>query len=193
MSQHPRLLLVRHAMPTIRPDAPGADWRLSPKGRAGAAALAEEPYWADLSVIHTSSEPKAIGTAQRIAAHHGLRILIEDGLREVGGRPWTGEGYSELGRRYLAGEPVGQWEPAEAALARVRDCIDGIVARSEGSDAALVSHGLALTLYLADLLGLDADASFVVWSGMRLPDVAIIDPAARRVARQFGIESGPRT
>lgn len=185
-AHRPRLYLVRHASPTVRPEVPGAAWHLSPEGRAAADTLAKEPHWAGMTVIHTSSEPKAVGTAQRIAAQHSLSIRIDDALHEVGGRTWAGEGYAEQARRYLAGDLLKGWEPAGTALVRVRDCIDDILARHEGTEVALVSHGLVLTLYLADLLGMDAGASYSVWSGIRLPDLAIIDLGVRRVVRPFG-------
>ena len=177
------LYLVRHAAVTFRPDRPSAHWHLSPEGRAAAESLAEEPYWPQLAVVYTSPEPKAVATAQRIAAPHGLAIRIEDDLREVA-RPYVGDGYEGLAQRYLAGEALDDWEPRTEALARVRACIESIVAR--GEDAAAVSHGLALTLYLGDLLELDADASCALWRSTRFPDVAIVEPQARRVEKAFG-------
>jgi broad specificity phosphatase PhoE len=181
-----RLYVVRHAAVTIRRDVPLPQWHLSPEGRAAAEALAEEPYWAEIAALYTSAEPKAVGTAQRIAARHGLPIRIDPDLREVDGRTWVAEGYREQVRRYLAGEPVDGWEPREAALARVGSCIDGVVAANEGADVAVVSHGLVLTLCLAGLLDLDATASFELWTRLRFPDVAVVDPEARQLERAFG-------
>jgi len=177
------LYLVRHAAVTFRPDRPSAHWHLSPEGRAAAESLAEEPYWPQLAVVYTSPEPKACATAQRIAAPHGRAIRIERDLREVA-RPYVGDGYEGLAQRYLAGEALDGWEPRAEALARVWACVDSIVAR--GEDAAAVLHGLALTLYLSDLLDLDAGGSYALWRSMRFPDVAIVDPQARRVEKAFG-------
>ena len=181
-----RLYLVRHAAVTVRPEVPPPQWHLSPEGRAAAEALAEEPYWAELAVIYTSPEPKAVGTAQRIAARHGLPIRLEHDLREVERGAWVGEGYREQVRRYLAGEPIDSWERREAALGRVRACIDRIVAASGGQDIAAVSHGLVLTLHMTSLLSLDASASYDLWRRIGFPGVAVVDPQARRVERGFG-------
>ncbi|MCH8993800.1 MAG: histidine phosphatase family protein [Chloroflexi bacterium] len=181
-----RLHLVRHAAVTVRPNAPGPQWRLSPDGRAAAEALAEEKYWAELHGIHTSPEPKAVATAQRIAARHELPIRIEQDLREVENRGWVAEGYDDQVQHYLAGETIDGWERRDAALARVRACIDGIVERHPGLEVGVVSHGLVLTLYLTDLLSLAAAASHKLWAGMRFPDVAVVDPEARRLERGFG-------
>ncbi|MEX2158809.1 MAG: histidine phosphatase family protein [Dehalococcoidia bacterium] len=178
-----RLYLVRHAAVVVRPETSSRHWHLSPEGRAAAEALAREPYWPSIALVYSSAEVKAIATAQRIAAPHELAIRIERALGEVE-RPWTNAVYEDLVRRYLAGEPVEGWEPRDAALGRVRSCIDAIV--TIGEDAAVVSHGLALTLYVSDLLDLDADASYELWRSIRFPDVAIVDPQARRAEKAFG-------
>lgn len=181
-----QLYLVRHAGVTARPGQPAPGWHLSTEGRAAAEALADEPYWAGLPALHSSPEAKAVGTAQRIAARHGLPIRIEQDLREVENRVWVNQGYREQARRYLEGDAVHGWEPREVALGRVRACIDGIVARHREQAIAVVSHGLVLTLYLADLLGLGGAASYELWARIRFPDIAVVDPEARRLEREFG-------
>lgn len=180
-----KVYLVRHGAVTVRPDLPLAQWHLSPEGRAGVDALADKLFWPQVRGIHASAEPKAEATAQRIAARHALPIRIETELREVE-RPWTEGDYAAAVRRYLAGEALAGWEPRDQALARVRSCIDGIVKRHEGLDVAIVSHGLALTLYLAALLDLDGAKAHELWSRIRFPDVAVLDPLAGRLERAFG-------
>ena len=182
-----RLYLVRHSGVTVRPERPGAEWHLSREGRAAADALANEQRWAELDALHTSPEPKATSTAQRIAARHGLPIRIERDLREVEGRAWTEQAeYREQVRRYLAGEAVDSWEAEQEVQRRVRACIEAIMERHSGRDVAVVTHGLALTVYLAGLLELDAAAAYEMWAGIRFPDVAIVDPGARTLERPFG-------
>ena len=180
-----RLYLVRHAAVTVRPDVPAEQWHLSPEGRAGAIALADDPCWPNAALVYTSPEPKAVATAQRIAARHGLAIVIERDLREVDGRTWTPDDYREVVRRYLAGEAVDSWEARDGARERIRLCIERIAAQQAGSEIAIVSHGLVLTLYVSDLLGLDGAGAHDLWSGMRFPDVAVVDPRARQVERAF--------
>jgi broad specificity phosphatase PhoE len=176
-----RLYLVRHAAVTVRPEAPSALWHLSPDGRTAAAALAEHDQWASVATVYCSSEPKAIGTAQRIAWRHGLRLQIEHDLHEVE-RPWTEGDYRALVRRYFAGDTLDGWEPSKSALARVRGAIEAIV--TAGGDAAIVSHGLALMLYISDLIGLDGAQTFEMWSGISFPDVAAVEDG--RLVRRFG-------
>ncbi len=181
-----RLYLVRHSGVTVRPERPGAEWHLSQEGRAAADALADDLHWADLPAIHTSPEPKASSTAQRIAASLGLPIRIEHDLREVEGRGWVESGYEKLVRRYLAGEDIESWEPRQQVQRRVRASIEAIMERDTSRDVAVVTHGLALTVYLAGLLDLDAAAAYELWTGIGFPDVAIVDPQARRLERAFG-------
>ncbi|MCH7488169.1 MAG: histidine phosphatase family protein [Chloroflexi bacterium] len=183
-----RLYLVRHSGVTVRPERPGAEWHLSQEGRAAADALADAAHWAELPAIHTSPEPKASSTAQRIAAPHGLPIRIERDLREVEGRGWMEQAeYREQVRRYLAGEAVDSWEAEQEVQRRVRACIEAITERHSGRDAAVVTHGLALTVYLAGLLQLDAAAAYELWTGIRYPDIAIVDPQTRRLEQAFGV------
>ncbi|MDZ4277625.1 MAG: histidine phosphatase family protein, partial [Dehalococcoidia bacterium] len=125
-------------------------------------------------------------------APQGLHVSIERDLREVEGRAWSGDEYQEQVRRYLSGEGVGGWEPRAAVLGRVNARIADLLAGPAGSGVAAVSHGLALTLYLSDLLGLDAAASFELWSTMAFPDVAIVDHETRRFERSFGERAAVR-
>ncbi|MCH7580042.1 MAG: histidine phosphatase family protein [Chloroflexi bacterium] len=180
------LYLIRHSAVAPDPNVPGPRWRLSPEGREAADALGSEPFWKELRGIHTSVELKAVATAQRIAAPNELPIRIERDLREVEGRMWVEEGYADLVRDYLAGEPPDGWEPLDAARSRVRACIDGIVDRHTGLSVGIVSHGIVLTIYLADVLSLDANAAIDLWKSIRFPDVAVLNPEQKRLERTFG-------
>ena len=121
------------------------------------------------------------GPPQERAREH-----IERDLREVEGRAWVAEAYEEHVRRYLAGDAVDGWEACVTARERVRSSIERIAAESGEQDIGVVSHGLVLTLYLSDALGLDAEASFDLWSSMRFPDVCVIDHETQTVEREFG-------
>ena len=180
------LYLIRHSAVAPDSDLPGPQWRLSKEGREAADALAREPFWDELHGIHTSNELKAVATAQRIAAPNALPIKIERDLREVEGRTWVESGYADLVRDYLAGDPPDGWESTAAARARMRACIDGIVERHTDANVGIVSHGIVLTLYLADVLSLDANAAIDLWKNIRFPDVAIFDPETKQFAREFG-------
>jgi probable phosphoglycerate mutase len=140
----------------LRLDAPAHTWQLSDHGRSAAEALAAA--LPRLARVVSSPEPKALGTAEPIAHAQAVDVEVDPRLREVAREtnepdPAT---YRAAVRRYLSGEPVEGWEPRERAHARVR----GAVASLE--DAAVVSHGLLLSL----LLGY----TFEEWSRIALPD-----------------------
>lgn len=182
-----KLYLIRHAAVNVRPDLPGPQWHLSPEGRSAAELLGQEPDWAELQCMYTSPEPKAVSTAQRIATRHGLPIRIEPDLREVEGRAWAGDGeYRDVAQRYLAGEAVDGWEERHTVLSRVRTFVQSIIAEPDQSMFGVISHGLILTIYLADLLNLGAEAAYGLWTGLRFPDVAVVDPVAKQELREFG-------
>lgn len=186
------LYLVRHAMVVVREAVPSAQWHLSPEGRAAAQALAAEECWASLSRVYSSAEPKAIATAQRICAQNALPLTVEHAFGEVA-RPWAGGGaeeYRDLARSYLSGTSVEGWEPQSEATARVRSAVGDTVVKADGSDIAVVAHGLILSLYLKDALGLAAEATAELWSGIGFPDYAVVDPSGPRLIRAFG---GPRS
>ncbi len=182
-----RLHLIRHAAVVVRPEQPSKDWHLSPEGRTATEGLASDADWTTLARLYTSSEPKAIATAQRIAMRNALPISIESALHEVE-RPWAGgdhQEYRELARSYLCGEPVDGWEPRETSATRIRASIETIVSAHSQADVGVVSHGLVLSLFLGALLGLDGRATAALWDGIAFPDYAIVDPSARTLVRPF--------
>ncbi len=180
------LYLVRHAAVTPRPEEPGALWHLSPEGRAAAEQLGAEAYWSDVSMIYTSDEPKAVATAQRLAAPNDLPIRIERYLREVEGRAWVDSGYAEQVHAYLSGDGPKGWEPIDEARSRMRDAIDAIDGRHADKDVGVVSHGIVLALYLSDVVGLSTTQAIELWEGIRFPDVAIFNPTEDSFEREFG-------
>ncbi|MER3421415.1 MAG: hypothetical protein C4290_13230, partial [Chloroflexota bacterium] len=48
---------------------------------------------------------------------------------------------------------------------------------------AVASHGLALSLYVTALSGEDPAT---LWRSLRMPDLAVVDPARGTVLRSFG-------
>jgi broad specificity phosphatase PhoE len=178
------LYVVRHAAAQVIPDRPSEQWHLSPAGRAAADALAREDVWATLAELYCSAEPKAIATAQRIAAHNALSIAVELALGEVH-RPWTDGDYRDAARRYLRGEAIAGWEPREAVTERVRACLNSIVSQHGEADIGIVSHGLAVSLLVSDVLSLDDEATAMLWDGIGFADYAAIDVASRQLRRPF--------
>jgi len=78
---------------------------------------------------------------------------------------------------------VSGWETADAARARVVAFIEDLTAAAEGP-VCVVSHGLVLSHYLADLRGLPAP-NLEDWSQIPLPGVAIVDLESSELVQPF--------
>jgi broad specificity phosphatase PhoE len=107
--------------------------------------------------IFSSDLGRAAETAGYLGELTGLAVQLDKDLRERGGGSWEGltdreirEGYPEAYAAWLPpdGEPVG------AVAERVAEAFQRIAAGVDGSLAVLVSHGAAINLGIARLLGL---------------------------------------
>jgi broad specificity phosphatase PhoE len=173
-----RLVLVRHAAVELVEGVPPSEWRLTDEGHADARRLAALPVFGDVALVATSPEGKARGTARPIAAP----IRVEEDLREVERRRTfvvARSAYVDLVDRYFAGGRVEGWEPVADARARIVGCIERLLADTAG-DLVVVSHGLVLSLYLADLRG-QPRVDLAEWEAIPLPAVAVVGVAARRI------------
>lgn len=173
-AERSRLIAVRHAAVELRADVPPERWPLSTAGRDAATRLAGWSGWSSVVVVASSPEPKALETAAPLAAAAAVEPRLESDLREAARPRQLLERceYVAAASSYLRGAPLTGWEPSEQVRLRVTACIDRLVAEATG-DVAVVSHGLALSLYL----GLTPDE----WERIPLPALAVVDPETRRV------------
>ncbi|HMB22329.1 MAG TPA: histidine phosphatase family protein, partial [Anaerolineales bacterium] len=76
------IILVKHSLPEIIPAIPASQWSLSEAGQTRCKTLTEKlmPYSPD--VIVSSTEPKAIETAQIIARQMDIPSHLFEGLHE---------------------------------------------------------------------------------------------------------------
>jgi broad specificity phosphatase PhoE len=181
--------LIRHAPVVPDPARPPDQWLLSETSEALVAALASLPAAARVERFFSSPEPKALGTARIVA---GARpIEAEPGLRELdrstAGWLDTPDGYASLVAEILCApeRSIRGCEPAAEAQRRMVNAVERIVAGHRDRNVAIVSHGIALTLYLSALRGL-ALPDLDLWRRMRLPDLALVDPERRLVLEDFG-------
>jgi broad specificity phosphatase PhoE len=165
------VLLVRHSVPEVDRSIPAAEWRLSAEGRARCDALAERVAANDPELVLSSTEPKALETAELLASWLGLEVRESADLREQERRTvgWLERDELEAAIRRLFSEPdqvVFGEESAAAALARFSRAVEGL-----GDGAVVVSHGTVISLYVAAQTGQDA---FVLWKGLELPDLLVV-------------------
>ncbi len=173
-----RLILVRHGQTdanvgrVLDSRPPGAP--LNTLGLAQAAALggrmADEP----ITAVHASRAIRAQQTAAPVALAHGLDVDVIDGVHEV----FCGdlEGRSDLVARETFDEVYAAWgrgeldahlPGGESALdlrARFLPAVERITAGVDGS-VVLVSHGAAIRLVAAALLGDTAETRYVPNTG----------------------------
>ncbi|HEX5414384.1 MAG TPA: histidine phosphatase family protein [Chloroflexota bacterium] len=183
------LVLIRHAEVAADPHAPSDTWTLSPDGAATAAVLGRHPALANVDLIATSPEPKALATAKVIAKERD--IVVADGLRELDRRAagWVGttDEYADLIETIMnrPTESIRGCESAAQAGERVTRAIEDLLAANPHRSLAVVSHGIVLTLYLSALLGLPTPDP-ALWRGIGMPDLAVVDPVSRGVIVGFG-------
>ncbi len=182
------LYLVRHAEVLLRGDQPMTEWQLSPTGEQQARDLSRAPAWGGLTLIASSPEAKAIATAKPTADAARLELRIEPGLHEVdrGETPLvTRQEYDAHVAAHFASpdESVSGWETAASARARAVECIDRLQADAPGS-LCVVSHGLVLSHYLAELRDLPAPR-LEEWRAIPLPGIAAVDLDNGEVIQPF--------
>jgi broad specificity phosphatase PhoE len=130
--------LVRHG-DCYEGMAEGTNPPLSPLGHRQAARLAERVRRAGATAVYSSPLRRAVETAQAITEEvHEDQRLVEIDL-ELGN-----DGNLEFK------------ESAASVVARMRSAIDDIVTAHPGGHVVVVTHGVALMAYLADLLHLEA-------------------------------------
>lgn len=185
-----RLVLVRHgqttanlvrALDTVPPGAP-----LTELGEGQAAALADRLGGWPVRAVHASRALRAQQTAAPLAAAHRLAVGVVDGVHEVfcgelEGRsdPEAREAFEvvyaawwrgELDARLPGGESARdlreRYLPAVTALLDGACGGDGNGGEGAGGDVVLVSHGAAIRLAAAALLGETAETHYVPNTGL---------------------------
>lgn len=174
-----RLILARHgqtdanvtrALDSRPPGAP-----LNELGLAQAAALGERLAGERLRAVHASTATRAQQTAAPVAAAHGLDVQVVDGVHEV----FCGdlEGRSDEAARAQFDRTYHAWwngdldahlpggESARDLRARYVPAVEAITDGAPDT-VVLVSHGAAIRLAAAALLGDTAETRYVPNTGL---------------------------
>ncbi|MCP4536622.1 MAG: histidine phosphatase family protein [Chloroflexi bacterium] len=146
-----QLYLIRHARTQMMGDV-AARWLLSEKGRRDAGTLARQDFWRQIDLIFSSPESKAWHTAKPAARRWGIPLKIAECLIELR-RPRLVQEYEQTVERLFANPEasIADMEPAAQAAERITRCLKDLVAAHPQQTLAAVSHGLVLTLFLAQL------------------------------------------
>ena len=170
------LVLVRHSKPEIEPDRPASAWKLSEVGRRRSGLLAAGLRDFSPAAVWSSEEPKAVETAEIVAAALGVPARTADGLEE---HHRDGVPYFDTEAEFEAaveqlfekpGELVLGAETAEQALARFSAAIDRVVDADQ--DNIVVTHGTVMTLYVASVAGVEPKR---LWRRLDTPSFVVLD------------------
>ena len=178
----PALILVRHGRPQVDPKVPPPQWRLSSEARAAVRELAVKLARLRPVAALASHEPKAVETAELLAAPLGLSVERDAAFDEHRrpGWPFSPEPASFASRvEEVLATPAISVNGAESGQAAAERFAAGLARRAE-RPLLVVSHGTVLSLYLAERAGFDAVA---LWRGLGFPEALVLDAQDRPVAR----------
>ncbi|MBI5651363.1 MAG: histidine phosphatase family protein [Chloroflexi bacterium] len=172
----PKLYLIKHSMPELDPNVPAPDWHLGELGRARSELLARKLSAYPLDVIVSSVEPKAIETAQIVAARLNKPHEIAQGLHEHERRNVPFMPRAELEARVAEffakpSELVLGSETANQAHARFANAIHRVLEKYPQKNIAVVAHGTVISLFVARTQPMP----FEFWKRLGLPSIVVLD------------------
>ncbi|MDB4896578.1 MAG: hypothetical protein JWN15_2840, partial [Firmicutes bacterium] len=174
--------------PRIDPAVPPHRWELDPAGAALLDELAGLECFAGAYRVVSSTEPKAVGTAAAIVKRHSLPAVEPmDALGEVHKTGFVDDHDGVMVRLFREPDRAAApgWETAAAALKRFGSCLDQLMSEADGRDLIVAAHATVLSLWLAALNG-QGWVNPADWRAVGMPDLAVVDAAARRVVHPFG-------
>ncbi|UXY27248.1 bifunctional RNase H/acid phosphatase [Streptomyces sp. HUAS TT20] len=170
------LVLLRHGETPLTPQkrfsgSGGTDPSLSDVGREQAervgAALARR---GTIQAIVASPLARTRETAGIVAAHLGLDVAIDDGLRETDFGAWEGLTFGEVRERHpddlnawladTQARPTGDGESFAATATRIAATRDKLVAAYAGRTVLLVTHVTPIKTFVRLALGAPPESLF---------------------------------
>ena len=172
----PSLILVKHSLPDIDPKLPASAWRLSEEGRRCCAPLAGRLAAYRPHLLVSSLEPKAIETAECVAAQLGIPLETAPDLHE---HDRSQVGFMELDHLHAAvadffaypDQLVFGSETAEQAHQRFARAVTGVLDRHPDRNVAIVAHGTVIGLFVARHNAMDPRA---LWQRLDLPSFVVL-------------------
>ena len=170
------LILVKHSLPEIVSTVPAKEWRLSQSGQMRCMALAEklEPFLPD--VIISSTEPKAIETAQIVAKKFNKPFSTVDGLQEhdrTGVDLLEKEQFESKVKEFFDRPEslVFGRETASQSLARFSEALFSIEVEHPDKNIVIIAHGTVITLFVDKFNTVEA---FSFWRKLDLPAFVVL-------------------
>ena len=187
------LLLIKHSEPVADLELKPSEWKLSDRGKRRAGLLAEYLAQRSIGALYSSSEKKAVQTAEIVRASVGLPINVVHDLREhdrenspVGGaEKWRSLVVESIRRQ---DETVHGSEPVENARKRFGSAIERLMKPLENHDqiVAVIAHGTVISTFVAEMLGADP---VPIWDSLGLPGLVEIEwPRPSRILTRRNFE-----
>ena len=147
-------------------------------------APARRGFWRAVEAIFSSPGPKALETAEPAARRWSIPLATLDCLREL--RPVRPvQDYQGMVAQLLA-EPdsrVAGMESAAEAVDRISGCIKRIRDARPEQVVAVISHGLVLSLFIAQLE--NRWPTVDEWRAIPVPGVAVLDAPTWKLCRDW--------
>jgi broad specificity phosphatase PhoE len=165
-----RVYFVRHAASAPDPAQPRHTAGLTEAGKSGAARAAERLAACSITIVATSREPRATGTAAAIGSAVGLEPVVVDGLEEHhrGTAPWLADHEFRAAVRRMFERPAelayGQ-ETGEAARRRFSEAVARLADTAPGP-VAVVTGATVICLYAG---------GFELWRRLGMPAIVVVD------------------
>jgi broad specificity phosphatase PhoE len=173
-----KFILLKHSKTIIDQNLPVSEWELEEEGLKKLNLLLTNPDFKNIDIIYASTEKKAIKTAEVFSKNHNLDIKTIDDFRELDrdkGEFGTQNSYLDLVSKTVKNrnQSFNNWETAQRALTRFSNGINKINAKYNNKIILIVSHGIILNLYFADLKG-KINQTYEFWLTVDFCDYGII-------------------
>lgn len=149
--------------------------RVTQRGEKQIEALRQRFDGIELEAVYSSDLVRAMETAKGLSSSRKLTLITDENLREICMGVWEGRPWGELYENYAEEMQKFNWdvhtwsvegsESAAAVASRMKNTIKDIADRHEGKSVAIASHGLAIKIYLMDILGIKADSPEAMMHG----------------------------
>jgi len=174
----PKLILIKHAQPTIVPENPPNTWQLSPEGHEATRTFAPIVKNYTPKHIFSSPEHKALETALTLAEslHIGFEIVEDLYEHERSNEKFEDHDIFVDKIRHFFAHPdeliYGQ-ETANHARVRFHVGLLGAWRKFRHHDVAVVAHGTVISLFVAHVIP-EIDG-FELWKCLKLPDMVVLE------------------
>jgi broad specificity phosphatase PhoE len=167
-----KLILIKHARPQVDPAQSSEHWRLSDEGRAACTPLAEALRAYDFASIVSSTEPKAVETAEIVGRLLDKPARTADDLFE---HDRSNVPHMDS-REFISMVALFFKQPDQLVLGnetadetydRFATAVDEVLAKEAG-DVAIVTHGTVISLFAQRRAHQEP---FALWRKMGLPSL----------------------